>query len=293
MGRLANGNRDCTLTRMADPKPTHQSPPLSPRLAFALEIARQAGRHTLKYFRSDTLQVDLKNDASPVTVADREAELLLRERIVEKFPNDAILGEEFPERPGTSGYRWILDPIDGTKSFIHGVPLYGTMVGVEYQGRSIVGVVDLPPLDECVFAGQGEGCWQIIGDSPPRRARVSQTSRLSEAMFVTSEVKSFAQRGRMDAYLSLQNASRLTRTWGDCFGYLLVATGRAELMVDPIMNVWDAAAIQPIIEEAGGTFTDWQGEPTIHRGEGIATNGLVLEEVLRVTRTSNAGSNAR
>ncbi len=258
----------------------HEAPTLSPRLALAVEIAREAGRHTLKYFRQAELQVDRKADKSPVTVADREAELLLRERIAAAYPEDAILGEEFPERAGTSGYRWILDPIDGTKSFIYGVPLYGTLVGIEQDGRSRAGVIYGPACDEMVFAESGGGAWHQIGDEGLRRARVSTRRTLAEGLFVTSEVANFGPRGSSDAYARLEQAAALSRTWGDCFGYLLVATGRAEVMVDPIMNVWDAAAVQPIIEEAGGRFTDWKGEATIHHGEGIATNGLVHAEVL-------------
>jgi histidinol phosphatase-like enzyme (inositol monophosphatase family) len=257
----------------------------SPRLALAIEIARDAGRHTLKYFRAADLTVDRKADASPVTVADREAEMLLRERIAAAFPDDSILGEEFGERAGKSGYRWILDPIDGTKSFIHGVPLYGTLVGVEHGGRSSIGVIYIPALDEGVSAEAGGGAWHRIGDGAPRAARVSQVSSLAESLFVTSEVANFRTKGRMDAYLRLDEACGLTRTWGDCYGYLLIATGRAEIMLDPIMNVWDAAAIQPIMEEAGGTFTDWQGAATIHSGEGVATNGSLLKDVLAITKS--------
>jgi histidinol phosphatase-like enzyme (inositol monophosphatase family) len=260
-------------------------PSLSPRLSLALDAARQAGQHTLRYFRRPELVVDRKTDASPVTVADREAEILLRQRIAAAYPDDGILGEEFPERAGSSGYRWILDPIDGTKSFIHGVPLYGTLVGVEHEGRSRIGVVYIPATDECVYAESGLGAWYQGGNAAAERAQVSKRTTLAESLFVTSEVANFRARDRMDSYLQLDELCRLTRTWGDCFGYLLVATGRAEVMVDPVMNVWDAAAIQPILEEAGGTFTDWQGEPTIYSGEGLATNGLVLDEVLEVTRT--------
>ncbi len=253
-------------------------------MSLALDAAQEAGRHTLRYFRQVELHVDRKADASPVTIADREAELLLRERISAAFPDDAILGEEFRERPGTSGYRWILDPIDGTKSFIHGVPLYGTMVAVEHGERSILGVVYVPGMEECVYAEAGHGAWHQLGLEPVRRARVSQVATLRESLFLTSEIGNFRKRNKLDAYLRLDEACRLSRTWGDCFGYLLVATGRAEVMIDPVMNVWDCAALQPILEEAGGTFTDWQGERTIYAGESVATNGLVLEEVLAMFR---------
>ena len=254
------------------------------RLALARTAGVAAGRLTLQYFQQANFQVEKKSDNSPVTVADRSAEQLLRERIAAAFPADGILGEEFGETGGTSGFRWILDPIDGTKSFIHGVPLYGTLIGVEHEGRCSVGLVYMPALDEGVFASAGQGAWHFRGDSPAQRASVSSKERLSEGLFVTSAIDTFVQRGAAAALAALQKSAYITRTWGDCYGYLLVATGRAEVMIDPILNVWDAAAVQPIVEEAGGTFTDWQGTPTIHAGEAIATNGNVLEEVLGITR---------
>ncbi len=254
------------------------------RLELAIDAARQAGKLTLEYFRRDDLEVERKGDDSPVTVADRRAEQLLRTRIAGAFPEDGILGEELPERPGTSGFRWILDPIDGTKSFIHGVPLYGVLIGVEHEGQSVVGVNLIPALDECAYAAKGQGAWYVSGGNPPKPAKVSRCPRLAQAAFLTSEVVSFDQIGRRDVYDRLQAAARLTRTWGDCYGYLMVATGRADVMVDPILNVWDAAALLPILEEAGGTFTDWQGRPTIHSGQSIATNGRLLDEVLAITR---------
>lgn len=254
------------------------------RLQLALEAAREAGQITLEYFRLDDLVVERKGDDSPVTDADRRAEEHLRARIADAFPEDGILGEELPERPGSSGFRWILDPIDGTKSFIHGVPLYGTLVGVEHEGQSVVGVNLIPALDECVFAAKGHGAWYVLGGQAAKPAKVSACANLSEGLFLTSEVSNFEAVGRRDVYDHLQAAARLTRTWGDCYGYLMLATGRAEVMVDPLMNVWDAAALLPILEEAGGTFTDWQGRPTVHSGQGVATNGRILEEVLAFTR---------
>jgi len=252
------------------------------RLELALAAAREAGRITLEYFRREDLQVERKSDDSPVTIADRRAEEHLRTKIAEAFPGDAILGEELPDHPGKSGFRWILDPIDGTKSFIHGVPLYGTLVAVEHEGASVVGVDLIPALDECVYAAVGKGAWYVRGNEPPRRAHVSRCTRLAESLFLTSEVRSFDQIGRRDAYDRLQSAARLTRTWGDCYAYLLVATGRAEVAVDPLMNIWDAAALVPILEEAGGRFTDWKGRRAIDSGNGVATNGPLHEEVLAI-----------
>jgi histidinol-phosphatase len=260
---------------------------LSSRLELAISAGKEAGRLTLKYFQQDNFAVERKADQSPVTIADRSAEELLRRRIAAAFPTDGIIGEELGRTEGTSGLTWILDPIDGTKSFISGVPLYGTMIGIEHGGRSQIGFVFMPGLDEGIYASIGNGAWHFRGEQPPLRARVSERP-LRQGLFVTSQVDTYAKRDALDSFHRLEKAAYITRTWGDCYGYLLVATGRAELMVDPILNVWDAAAVQPIVEEAGGTFTDWQGNPTIHAGEAIATNGRVLEEVLAITRRSIA-----
>lgn len=263
-----------------------ENAPVSQRFELAIQLAREAGGIVMQYYRRGNLAVERKADDSPVTAADRAAEEHLRRRIAEGFPEDGILGEEFPERPGTSGFRWILDPIDGTKAFIHGVPLFGTMVAVEREGRSVLGVIRIPALNESVYAAEGQGAWYQADDADPRPARVSSCSRLGESLFLTSEVANFTAVKRRDVYDRLESATRLSRSWGDCYGYLMVATGRAELMVDPIMYLWDAAAVQPIIEEAGGTFTDWQGRRTIYSGQGIATNGRILDEVLALVRAA-------
>jgi histidinol-phosphatase len=256
---------------------------LKARLEFAVDATRAAGKHTLKHFQQG-IAVERKADDSPVTIADREAEKLLRAAAAAKYPDDGILGEELGEIPGRSGYRWIFDPIDGTKSFISGVPLYSTLVGLEYEGESVLGVILIPALDECVCAAKGQGAWYIHGSAAAVPARVSKKDRLRDSLFVTSEVKTYSQFDRGGAYDRLQSAAWLTRTWGDGYGYLLVATGRAELMVDPKMSIWDCAALQPVIEEAGGKFTDWIGRPTIHSGEAIASNGLVHAEALALMK---------
>jgi histidinol phosphatase-like enzyme (inositol monophosphatase family) len=209
---------------------------------------------------------------------------MIRQRVADEFPQDAILGEEFGEQAGTSGWRWIIDPIDGTKSFIHGVPLYAVLIGIELNEQSQIGVIHLPALDESVYASAGEGAWQVRGNGLPRPARVSQKQPLSEGLFLTSSLSGFQRRGAWPFLERLSKTAKLARTWGDAFGYTLVATGRAEAMVDPALNLWDIAAVYPIIQEAGGRFTDWKGEATIHRGEGIATNGLVHDEVLQLLK---------
>jgi histidinol phosphatase-like enzyme (inositol monophosphatase family) len=257
---------------------------LTARLNFARGIAADAGQLTLDFFQQRHLAVERKGDDSPVTQADRQAELLMRERIAAAFPEDGIVGEEHGEIAGSSPFQWILDPIDGTKSFVSGVPLYSVLIGVLYEGQSVIGVIHVPGLEETVYAAKGQGAWWVRRGAEPVAARVSNTSALSDGVFVTSQVDSFAKYKTAEAYSALEQAAYITRTWGDGYGYLLLATGRVEAMVDPVMNLWDAAAIQPVLEEAGGTFTDWQGNPGVHAGEGVGTNSLVLEEVLAVTR---------
>lgn len=249
-------------------------PSLREILAFATDAAWQAGRMTLQYFQTG-VAVERKADDSPVTVADRGAELRLREMIQARFPDDPILGEEHGETDGSSGRRWIVDPIDGTKSFVHGVPLYGVMIGVEIDGAPTVGVVNMPALNEMVCAAKGLGCtWN------GRPARVSGVSEMAEAVVLCTDFEDIYRHGKGDAYHRLRDEARFVRGWGDCYGHVLVATGRAEVMLDPVMNVWDCAALPPILEEAGGTFTDWTGNATIWGGDAVATNGALFDEVM-------------
>ena len=251
------------------------------RLELARNIAYQAGELTLRYFYAhEKLTVEKKTDESPVTIADKETELFLRQRIAERFPDDAIVGEEFPSAEGTSGFRWFIDPIDGTKSFIHGVPLYSTLIGLENEGRCIGGVIALPALHELVWAGCGLGAWHETQRSKPKRCQVSDCADLTEATFLTSETLTFDKSNRREAYNRLEKNVRLARTWGDAYGYALIATGRADVMVDPMMSDWDAAPLLVILEEASGRFTDWKGNATIFGKEGVATNGILHEQVL-------------
>lgn len=260
--------------------PENWQPEHGGRLAAMIEIAAAAGTHTLKYFCSAALTVDAKADSSPVTIADREAEQLARRLLENRFPEDTVQGEEFAETTGDSEYRWVIDPIDGTKSFVCGVPLYSTLLAVEHQGHPLAGVILIPALDEIIVGAQGLGAWTRRGDQPWRKASVSAQSDLSQAVFVTSEVRTFDLRNAGDAYRRLQQATWLTRTWGDGYGYLLVATGRADVMIDPLCNAWDVAAILPILTAAGGRFTDWQGQTTVRGGDGVGTNGRLHAAVL-------------
>ncbi|TWU59423.1 Histidinol-phosphatase [Rubripirellula tenax] len=253
------------------------------RLAAMTEVAVAAGKHTLKYFRSDSLVVDAKSDESPVTIADREAEQLVRKLITAKFPTDTVQGEEFAEQTGTSRYRWVVDPIDGTKSFVCGVPLYSTLLALECDGHPLGGVIYIPASDEIIVAATRRGSWYRGSETDDwKRARVSEKTDIAEAVFVVSQVDSFAKRGNADAYQKLEKASWLTRSWGDGYGYMMVATGRADIMVDPICNAWDVAAILPIVVEAGGRFTDWKGVETCRGGDGVGTNGRLHDTVMNL-----------
>jgi len=251
--------------------------PYRVELDFAMETAHLAGRLTLGFFRTGIVP-DLKADDSPVTVADRKAEELIRSRIERAYPSHAVLGEEFGETAhGAASHRWIIDPIDGTKAFVHGVPLYAVLLALEIEGTVEVGVVYFPALDEMVAAANGAGCWWN-----GRPARVSSVSRFSRATVCFSDAATFADFERSAAWERIQRSAAICAGWGDAYGHALVATGRADVMLDPIMNAWDCGPFPPILKEAGGTFTDWSGTATIHGREAISTNGLLLEELLRL-----------
>jgi len=247
----------------ADPSPTR--PPVDQTLVdFAVSIAREAGELTLGWFQAPGIDVMRKTDGSPVTAADREAERLLRDRIAVVHPDDSVIGEEEDDRSGSSGQTWILDPIDGTESFIRGVPLYGTLVALVDEHGPAVGVLNLPALDECIWAGRGGGCF---ANGHP--ARVSKRTDLSGACVVTSGVDYWPSTTVVD---ELVEREVIIRTWGDAYGYALVATGRADAMVDPVVNRWDVAAMPTILAEAGGVFSDFTGAVTDTGGTALATN---------------------
>jgi histidinol-phosphatase len=258
------------------PSPTQRADAalvLDDRIAPAAELARLTGTVALRYYRS-RLTVETKADGSPVTKADREAETAARAWVRSRFPDDGILGEELgEERPGARR-RWVIDPIDGTKSFVRGTPLWGSLVALCEGTRVLAGAAYFPAVDELVAAAPGAGCWWNGS-----RCRVSEVDTLAQATVLTTDER-FSERPEWQAgWRALSTAAAVSRTWGDCFGYLLVATGRAEVMCDPVMSPWDAAALQPIIEEAGGTFTDWSGVATAFGGSVVATNRRLDSEV--------------
>ncbi len=238
---------------------------------FAVGAARDAGELTLRWYQQAGLQVQAKGDGSPVTEADLAAETRLRELIAERYPDDSILGEEFDDITGHTGRTWVIDPIDGTKAFTQGVPLFATLLALVDEHGPAAGVIYLPGLDECVWAGRGRGAFW---NGEP--CRVGGRSSLEGAFICTSGLGYWPE----VALDRLRASGARLRTWGDAYGYALVATGRAEAMVDPECFDWDVAPISVIINEAGGTFTDTSGVPDWQRGSAIGSNGAVHQELL-------------
>lgn len=255
------------------------SPPLKDLLDVAIEAAYAAGKRTLAYFNT-RVAVETKSDDTPVTIADREAEQLIRDHILRSFPTHSILGEEGGIHVGDDNYRWIIDPIDGTKSFICGVPMYGVLIGVLVGGRPQVGVVHLPATDEMISAATGLGC-----TSNGRVARVSETKDLSQAVVCCTSITSAI--ARSDVFDTIAAKAKVIRGWGDCYGHVLVATGRADVMLDPRMNPWDCAPLPPIMTEAGGHYTTWTGAPDIFGPDGVSTNAALHAQVLDVLRNEH------
>jgi histidinol-phosphatase len=253
------------------------NPTLNELLEVAMDAAYQAGQRTLAYFKTG-VSAEYKEDNTPVTVADKEAEAVLRKIILKHFPDHAILGEEEGETTGTAPYRWVLDPIDGTKAFVAGVPTYGTMIGVEVEGRPQVGVIYLAAQGDMVAAAEGHGCtWN------GRPCRVSEQKDLSRAVIVTSSIIRAQQRS--DAFGKLCDATYLQRTWGDAFGYCLVATGRVEAMIDPRISPWDIGPVPVLLKEAGGFAHTWAGENSIYGPDYFACNAHLHEQISAVLKT--------
>jgi histidinol-phosphatase len=248
------------------------APAVDPALVTeAVELLRMAGESTLRWFRHEELAIEHKGDGTPVTQADKEAERLIRAELEVRHPDDGVLGEEEPETFGTSGRRWILDPIDGTKAFTHGVPLYSNLLAVEDEHGIAVGVINIPALGETVWAGRGLGCF--CNGEP---ARVSDVDDMSRAYISTSALTPWSD----GAILAVHHAGAHIRTWGDGYGYVLVATGRVDGMVDPAAALYDLAPMPVILAEAGGRFTSLDGEVDPDRGGGIASNGRIHDELL-------------
>lgn len=245
-------------------------------LHAATEVARLTGEIANRYYRQ-RVTIDTKLDGTPVTIADRSAEEAARQWIERRFPDDGILGEEFPAVRGSARRTWIIDPIDGTKTFIRDVPLWGTLIAVMDEKRVIAGAAFFPAVSEIVSAALGCGCWW--NDS---RARVSAIDDLAKATILTSASPFSGDESVTRRWQKLEATALASRTWGDCFGYLMVATGRAEVMADPVLSLWDIAAFLPIISEAGGVVTDFSGAETAFGGSAIATNGALSKSVREI-----------
>lgn len=257
---------------------TITSPGLAELRDVAVELAWIGGRRTLAYFQTG-LVPDMKADGSPVTLADRDAETAMRAILKARYPDHGIVGEEQGEERGRVPIRWIIDPIDGTRTFIRGVPFYGTLVGVEVEGEPVVGAIYIPALDEMVAAAKGLGCtWN------GRPCHVSARTAMSDALLVATDLGAVERRLGAGDSRALWDSTGMQRTWADCYSYVLLATGRADIAMDAVMALWDNAALLPCIEEAGGRFTSWRGERTIAGGDAVATNGHLHDTVLGLLR---------
>jgi histidinol-phosphatase len=244
------------------------------RYETAIDAAKKAGDVAMSYF-DKPLSVEWKADESPVTIADQNAEKLIRETLLGKFPTDGFLGEEFGDTRGESGYRWIIDPIDGTRSFVRGIPLWGTLIGLEYQGDLIAGIARMPALGQTYHALRGGGAYR-----DERRIRVSTVDTLEKAHVYYSSISWFVKSESGERFLELYGRCERQRGFGDCYGFLLVAEGAGEMMIDHGVHAWDVAALIPILLEAGGKMTDWTGAVDIQRPDSLATNGLLHAQAL-------------
>lgn len=260
---------------------------LQPYLDFATQLAYDAGLVTLEYFYKG-VQHDMKADQTPVTVADRAAEEFIRHEIEKAYPTHTIIGEEFGESiaaislsdsKSVETFRWIIDPIDGTKSFIKGVPFYSVLLGLEIEGVARVGAVCFPALDQVLFAADGLGAW--CNDEP---VHVSEIGEMKQAVFTFTSWSGFRTKKRLDLFENLHRDCFIGRGWGDAYGVYLVATGRTEIHVEPTVALWDAAPFPPIIREAGGYFGSWGGEEGHAHGEALAVNSALKSKVLELTR---------
>ena len=248
------------------------------RYEIMVEAARTAGQVALGYFDRN-VTVEWKADESPVTVADRHAEQALRTQLTAAFPGDGFLGEEFGDTPGTTGFRWIIDPIDGTRCFVRNIPHWATLVGLEHIGEMIAGVSYAPADDQLFRALRGDGAYKN-----DRRVRVSDVPTLDKALASYSGFQFFEKAGKERQFLNVLRGVDRARGFGDYYGFTLVAQGSIDLMVDYGVHIWDVAGLKVIVEEAGGRFTDWDGGSDLERPDCLATNGRLHAAALAILR---------
>lgn len=260
---------------------SHQDKPF---IRFLQYLTRESGRILLNYFKKN-LEVELKADATPVTDADRRAEERLRQLIEKEFPEHGIIGEEFGEKNATSEYVWLIDPLDGTKSFVSGVPLFGTLLALLKKGKPLIGVIANPILKTFLF---GDNELTLLNNRP---VRTSSCQILSEAILCTTSPRSSWQLHQPQNFIRLANSVKLFRGWGDCFGYQLLACGKIDIMLDPIMNRWDSLPLIPIIRGSGGVITNWQGaDPVCDPSSIVAATAGLHKEVIRILNQSQEGA---
>ncbi len=242
---------------------------------FAKHLAEISGNIIKNYFRTQ-IKIDSKADDSPVTIADKKAEETMREEIMKQFPDHGILGEEFGEHNSSSNYKWILDPIDGTKSFICGTVTFGTLIALVKDGEPILGVINQPILKEFLL---GDNNSAELND---QKVKVRQCKDLSDAVLLTTDYLDIKKYQNGNKFDELTGKVKLYRNWGDCFGYYLLATGFADIMVDPIMNIWDTIALIPVIKGAGGVITDYQGNDAVKGDSVIAASPGIHKKVIQI-----------
>ena len=250
-------------------------------LAFALSLADLADEISMRHFRSPGLVVETKPDLTPVSVADREGEEALRAAIARERPGEAVVGEEFGAAGDGASARWILDPIDGTKHFVRGIPLWATLIALERDGVLVAAVASAPALATRWWAARGEGAF-----ANGLAIRVSSVARLEEASFSHAGSGSFERHGHGAALRALSQRAWMERAYGDFWQHMLVAEGRIDFALEASVNLWDMAAVQLIVEEAGGRFTDFDGVARPNGGSGISSNGLLHDEVLAALAAS-------
>ncbi len=262
--------------------------PWSSELEFALAATRHAGDQTLPAFYQRAHQPDQKPDGSIVTKTDLATEQWLRDHIAHHYPDDGFLGEEFGETTGTSGRRWIADPIDGTFSFAQGVPLYGTLLALETDGISRVGVIHMPALGETVYAAQGLGAWHLPSNTTsPVPARFRACTEITNALACATSPDYFDTPELQATLHKLLDAFGDTRGWSDCYAHVLAATGRVDVVIEPLVHPWDIAPMTVIHREAGGLCTDWSGTQTAHQGVCLVTAGTIHDAVLKLLKPAS------
>ncbi|MGY6464151.1 histidinol-phosphatase [Corynebacterium sp. UMB8791] len=251
-------------------------------LALALELADAADAITLDRFEASDLKVKSKPDMTPVSDADVAVEEVLRERLAEARPGDSIVGEEFGGETVFEGRQWVIDPIDGTKNFVRGVPVWATLISLLVDGQPVLGVVSAPALARRWYAAQGSGAWRTFNKGSLKRLEVSHVSELADASLAMSSLEGWKARGLQENFIALTERTWRLRGYGDFFGYCLVAEGAVDIAAEPEVSVWDLAALSVLVTEAGGTFSSLNGEPGPHGGDAIATNGLLHDAARKV-----------